>query len=289
MTSTLPLAFIKLDFESTGVDPRADEIIEVAVVATDVEYNELTSFQTVLRATSSGLARLQRNEIALNMHMKSGLFDEVYGSTTAVHPTLFEVETRILALIEKLSSPEQSVSLGGGGVSHYDRIVIQEQMPALSEKLTYWSDDVSAARRSYERAVGRDIIPPTGVKAHRAMDDIREDLRYDRAFRALYINSAKATADSPLDRALSGLALVGAFNENRVVRDGDTTVYAVETAQTIETLLATTGATDVIFGLMDVASSLLSRLAAAEGTTTAAVVDDYRDTILGALASAADL
>ena len=290
MTCTYgPLAFIQLDFESTDIDVVHAEIWEVAVIATDMNYNEITRFRSLVRPSERGRERFFDRQVVVDMHTKSGLLSELMTANIQDLPALADVEDRILALIAEHGSPEQFVALGGGGVAHFDRPLIAVQMPRLAEKLTYWSDDVSAARRLYERTVGHDIIgTDKAAKTHRAMDDIVEDLSATKAFRDLYLDSVKprCSKDHPFDRVLSGLALVDAFNDSAVFADGDEVAYSVDTASTITTLLATTAPQDIIFGLMDVASSLLSRVAAAEGLTERVVVDEYRNTILNALASA---
>ncbi len=277
-----PLRYLWLDFETTGVNPRRDEIWEVSVIATDAELRELAALTTLLQPSKKAVRKVRSTPALLEMHTRSGLLDEI--TSIEPLPTVADVEVYLLHLLEKHTVPGTEVTLAGSGVSHFDREVITHQMPRLAAKLTYYSLDVGPARRLYLEATGHDVVHPLPAKRHRAEDDIRDDLRYARAYRALYQeHDLRSTSTHPLDRALGGLALVDAFHRHDVIDTPEGQLHTADTGEAVTALLRTTDPADVIMGLLDVASDLLRRTAIAEHTTVQRVVSESRNQYLQAL------
>lgn len=279
------LRYLLLDFESTGTDPIHDEIWECAVIALDSDWRELKAFTSLSRPTQHGFELVAGRPEVTRLHSKSGLYSDLVNTPDELTPTLANIEDYLLQIIDEWAEPGVLVSLAGSGVSHFDKPVIDAQMPRLALRLTYYSIDCGPARHQYMEATGHDIVTPLPEKVHRAEDDIRDDLRHIRAFRDLYReHGMRYTAEHPLDRALSGLAMVDAFHQYEVIVTPEGELHTVEQAEAIQTLLRSSEPSDVILGLLDVASDLLRRTAAAEGTTTGAVVDGSRNQYLAALA-----
>lgn len=272
MSHTSPLRYIWIDFESPGIDP-AMPILEACVIGTDAELRELFCINTLIRPTKEAYAELAANPIVIEMHSKSGLYSDLVNTDPALLPTLENLEDEILRRIEDMSD-DGEISIAGSGVSHYDADVIETQMPRLHDLCTYYQIDVNTQRRMYKAATGHDIVSPLPEKVHRAETDIRDDLRYARAYQSLYReHDLKIGSETVTDRAMSGLALIDAFARHQSIDTRDGELYTRETATVISGLLATTGATDVIWGLMHAGADLLERLAIAEGSPIEEIVE----------------
>ncbi|PPF23117.1 hypothetical protein [Rathayibacter rathayi] len=285
MTSQKPLALIHLDFEGVGLDSDS-ELWEVGVIATDEEYTELDAFEMLFEPTLDGIRLVEANPTVLAMHTASGLLDDVRNPSLQKH-TVRDAEDRILEMIARFEGAHD-IALAGSGVGHFDRRVVAAQMPRFAERLTYWSDDVGVQVRAYKRATKLDILPPLPAKPHRAMSDVRDHLRHARAFREVYLATAVPADENALERALTGLAVLEAFSSHDVFIQGGAQMFTPETAEDMHTLLRTTSHQSIIFGLVDVAATLLREVADVTGHRESSVIARLRSTIVESIASASD-
>jgi oligoribonuclease len=192
------LQYVVLDFEATGLDPVLDEVIEVAVIGADLELNEMFRFQSCVQTSERGMQRLVNLPPVLKMHSANGLLDIVReGAENGVPlPTLAEVEASLVNLIDPLRHqyPDgryKKVTLSGSGVSHYDDLFVQAQMPHLSSRLERGTFDVGSFRRQYERWNGFDLTDANDFKTHRAMDDVECHLDEMRDFRDVFVSHGR--------------------------------------------------------------------------------------------------
>lgn len=162
----------------TGLDLKADALIEVAAVVTDSELNVLDAgIDVVIKPPSAALA--QMNDFVTNMHTSSGLITELDGGVT-----LAEAEAMVLKYLEQWVPDAGKAPLGGNSVAT-DKMFLERDMPALVHHLHYRIIDVSSikelARRWHTRVY---YNSPTKHGGHRALADILEsidELRYYRA------------------------------------------------------------------------------------------------------------
>lgn len=166
-----------IDCEMTGLDTRADALVEVAAVVTDSELNVLGDGVDVLIAPPPA-ALEQMNDFVRAMHTTSGLLGEL---STGL--TLQEAEERVLEYVREWVPEPRKAPLAGNSVGT-DRMFLELNMPALTEHLHYRVIDVSSikelARRWYPRVY---FASPKKDGGHRALADILEsidELRYYR-------------------------------------------------------------------------------------------------------------
>ncbi|WP_278236947.1 oligoribonuclease [Isoptericola sp. AK164] len=166
-----------IDCEMTGLDTRADALVEVAAVVTDSELNVLgDGVDVVIRPPAEALE--QMNDFVREMHTTSGLITELDGGTT-----LADAEARVLAYIREHVPEARKAPLAGNSVGT-DKMFLDRDMPELVGHLHYRIVDVSSvkelARRWYPRVY---FASPPKDGGHRALADILEsidELRYYR-------------------------------------------------------------------------------------------------------------
>lgn len=198
-----------IDLETTGLNPNRDAIIEVAVIITDDNFQEVARYQRVIyhehaRALAGldpddveGAARaLGIDPVVIAMHAKNGLWAE---SATSEHE-LRQVDAELAALVQ-----DKAVRVIGGRMDkpqllgssvHFDARFMARHMPETHARLHYRQIDVTTvnelARRFWPAAhAGR----PSGAN-HRAMTDIEVSLATAR-----YYAQALAPAAPPTTTA----------------------------------------------------------------------------------------
>ena len=178
MNATPPTdRIVWIDCEMTGLDTRADALVEVAAVVTDSELNVLgEGVDVLIKPPAEALA--QMDDFVREMHTGSGLLAALDGGLT-----LAEAERIVLDYVRTWVPDPGKAPLGGNTVGT-DKSFLDRDMPGLMGHLHYRVIDVSSvkelARRWYPRAY---FASPKKQGGHRALADILEsidELRYYR-------------------------------------------------------------------------------------------------------------
>src|SRR3712207_3035129 len=174
----------------TGLDLRADALVEVAVLVTDYDLQVLGEGVDVL-VKPPAEALTQMDDFVRRMHTSSGLLEELDGGLT-----LAEAEEQVLAYLKEHCPEGSRPPLAGNSVGT-DRAFLSRDMPQLDAFLHYRIVDVSSikelARRWYPKAY---FNAPAKHGSHRALADIQEsieELRYYRA--AVFVPPPGPTSD----------------------------------------------------------------------------------------------
>jgi oligoribonuclease len=167
-----------IDCEMTGLDLRADALVEVAALVTDSELNILgDGVDVVIRPPAESLTQMR--DVVRQMHTSSGLLEELEAGTT-----LEEAERVVLEYVKAWVPDARKAPLAGNSVST-DRGFLARDMPALEGHLHYRIVDVSSikelARRWYPRAY---FASPDKNGNHRALADIRDSIQELKYYRA---------------------------------------------------------------------------------------------------------
>jgi oligoribonuclease len=196
-----------IDCEMTGLDLRADALIEVAALVTDFDLNVLgEGIDLVVKPPAEALE--QMNDFVRAMHEKSGLLEELDDGLT-----MAEAEEQVLAYIKEHCPDGSRPPLAGNTVAT-DRAFLARDMPTLESFLHYRIVDVSSikelSRRWFPRAY---FQAPAKLGNHRALADIQESIEELRYYReAVFVPSPgpdSSTAKGIARRhagALTGLA-----------------------------------------------------------------------------------
>ena len=187
---------IWIDCEMTGLDLRADALVEVAALVTDFELNQLgEGVDVVIRPPAEALE--QMDEFVRNMHTSSGLIEEFDSGVT-----LAEAQSLVLDHVREFVPEPRKAPLGGNTVAT-DRGFLARDMAQLEAHLHYRIIDVSSikelSRRWYPRVY---FNAPKKSGGHRALADIRESIAELRYYReAVFV--AQPGPDSATAKALA--------------------------------------------------------------------------------------
>lgn len=167
-----PLVWV--DMEMSGLDPATCVILEIAVLVTDADLQEIaTGPEIVIHHPESVLAAM--DEWNTTHHGGSGLSQRVRESTVS----LAAAEEQVLAFIT--ASGAAGAPLCGNSV-HLDRAFLARYMPSVNAALHYRNIDVSTVKELVRRWYPG-LPLPQKREAHRALSDIRESLAELRFYR----------------------------------------------------------------------------------------------------------
>ncbi len=160
------------DLETAGTDETSDPIVEVAVVLTMPDLEEVAYYAVPVWPDVWNRLEgpVQVSPEVYRMHTDNGLWDDC----ARIGVPLEDAEARILGIMACYGDRGDFV-LAGSGVSHFDRRFIDAQMPDYSKWLRYYCIDVGVLRRTLPLIGRADAVRPASevVKSHRAMSDIR--------------------------------------------------------------------------------------------------------------------
>jgi len=166
-----------IDCEMTGLDLKSDSLIEVAVLITDSDLNQLgDGLDIIIAPDPAALANM--SEYVSQMHTHSGLLDAL---TTGI--PLADAEAQVMALV-RAYVPEAGKSPLAGNSVGTDRAFLARDMPALDAHLHYRNIDVSSIKELVRRWYPRVFFSaPEKRGNHRALGDIQDSINELRYYR----------------------------------------------------------------------------------------------------------
>lgn len=171
-----PAPLVWIDMEMSGLDPETCAILEVAVLITNGELEEIAEGPDIVVHQPQAVLDAM-DEWNTKHHGESGLTARVQASPVS----LAEAEEQVLAFVA--AHTEKGASPLCGNSVHQDRAFMARYMPRLNAHLHYRNVDVSTLKELVRRWYP--TVPlPQKKEAHRALSDIREsvgELRYYRA------------------------------------------------------------------------------------------------------------
>lgn len=164
-----------VDLEMTGLDPEKDKILEVAAIATDMDLNEIATYEAVIKVDENIIKERMVGEFwERNQDSYNALVKQNQNGKSAQ-----AVEKELLEFLDQNFGKE--IYLAGNSI-HQDRKFIEREMPELNKRLHYRMLDVSAWKIYFENALGQKF---TKKDSHRALDDINgsiEELKWYLTF-----------------------------------------------------------------------------------------------------------
>lgn len=153
-----------IDLEMTGLDVEKERIIEVAAIVTDIFFNELEQYHSVVFQPQEFLDRM--DDWNKRTHAETGLLPKI-----AAGKKENVVEEELKALVRKHFGKERPV-LAGNTISQ-DRLFIDRYMKDFASLLHYRSMDVTAWKIIMNSRYN--LVYTKDVK-HKAIDDVRESI-----------------------------------------------------------------------------------------------------------------
>ena len=166
-----------MDLEMTGLDPKKDRILELAVLITDSQLNIIAEGPVVaLHQSDDILASM--DEWNTRTHTASGLVDRVRASDD----NEFTCMNTVVSFMQRFVPP--GVSPLCGNSIWQDRRFIAAQRPYVDRYLHYRNIDVSSIKELVNRwDPGHEFKKE---KRHEALSDIRESIAELAYYRANY-------------------------------------------------------------------------------------------------------
>ena len=157
-----------IDLEMTGLDPIEDRIMEVAAIVTDWDFNEIATYEAVVKVGPRLVERrmaVEKQFWDANPEARDGLIEQnlAKGRSGRI------IENELLEFVEKHFDDDKPVLLAGNSI-HQDRRFIVNEWVRLNAKLHYRMLDVSAWKVVFDGKFGKKFSKP---EEHRALSDIR--------------------------------------------------------------------------------------------------------------------
>jgi len=157
-----------VDLEMTGLDPESCAIVQMAMILTDTELNELTApIDLVIWQPPAVLEAM--SPFVRQMHASSGLLDQIRTSTVSLE----DAERLAMELVSTHASYRKA-RLCGNSIGQ-DRRFLVKYMPVLEGYLHYRQIDVSTIKELAGWWYGAKYTKPDEGK-HTALADIRQSI-----------------------------------------------------------------------------------------------------------------
>jgi oligoribonuclease len=192
-----------IDCEMTGLDLKADALVEVAALVTDAELNVLgDGIQVVIKPPTEALA--QMGDFVRDMHSKSGLLPLLMDGMT-----LAEAEELVLGYIREYIPEPRKAPLAGNSVGT-DRTFLARDMPELEAHVHYRNVDVSSIKELAHRWYPRVYYnTPAKNGNHRALADIQESIEELRYYReAIFVPQPGPSKDAVREISLKHQGII---------------------------------------------------------------------------------
>jgi oligoribonuclease len=161
-----------IDLEMTGLDPVKDRIIEVGVIATGWNFNEVARYESGVKVPAAFAKRRMAGEFwEKQAENRDELIQNSLNGKSAK-----TVEDELLKFLDDNFDKKNPIYLAGNSI-HQDQKFIERELPRLNARLHYRQLDVSAWKIIFENHK----IKFTKPEVHRATSDIEgsiEELKY---------------------------------------------------------------------------------------------------------------
>lgn len=181
---------IWVDLEMTGLNTQVHTIVEIAVIATDVDLTPLDAgIDLVVRAEDADLENI--DPFVRTMHQRSGLLKAIEASDLS----LLEAGARALDYVKQHVGP--GIAPMCGNSIGMDRRFLDTYLPEFDQYLHYRSVDVSSIKELCRRWQPEAYAKrPSKRGSHRALDDIMESIAELQYYRGAIFDSGFITSPS---------------------------------------------------------------------------------------------
>lgn len=161
------------DIETTGLDPKHDDILEIGLVATTMRGEEIVRYVNIVRH-DDGIHVTVTNTRAIEMHLRNHLIVDVLTSSIDGHRPE-DIADEIDDFIQTLLDHHQFIHPAGTNID-FDLTFIRECLhPDRLDDLSYRRLDMTALRL-LDMAVGVDPYAEGHGTTHRVRDCLARDI-----------------------------------------------------------------------------------------------------------------
>ncbi|XP_015796002.1 uncharacterized protein LOC107372307 [Tetranychus urticae] len=181
------------DCEMSGLDINKDYLLEIAIIITDSDLNELATLGPLVIKTDPHILSNMDDWCTRN-HTKTGLYKACLESQLTI-------EQADQQLHDLLMSRNMKLAVLAGNSIAYDKLFLSKYCPKFSSLLHYRTIDVS----SFKEVIKRWYPDEVNLKKrhlHRALDDIRDCITELRYYRSKFFKPS-LTSDNKKD-SISG-------------------------------------------------------------------------------------
>lgn len=168
-----------LDMEMTGLDPEACVPVQVAIVITDSNLEELDAMEVDIWQPESALESMV--PIVKKMHTENGLIERIRKSEVSLQ----QAEQRMMSMLVRWCPYREGV-LAGNSI-HQDRRFLTRYFPTFEGYLHYRMIDVSSLKELVRRWYGGAASFNKAAGMHTALSDIRDSLAELRYYRQSFM------------------------------------------------------------------------------------------------------
>jgi oligoribonuclease len=165
--STSDPLLVWLDIETTGLDPRGDEVLEVGMVVTTVDPFDEVGWEAswIVRPSDWPHVKARMEARPLEMHSANGLIEALDAGEGFELRTVLERMSQMISVFSR----GHEAYLAGSSV-HFDKRFLEAHNPDVFKGLSHRIVDVSTLDVLL-RAVNPSAVPVLDVKpTHRVMD-----------------------------------------------------------------------------------------------------------------------
>lgn len=168
-----------VDIETTGLDPKMDKILQVAMVIVDKKLNEKARFEWIVEYDEDETSDLKfiSDDYVKEMHEKTGLWDRIQSIEAVSLKRVDREFHQVLSFLQ--GDSDYPIQIAGNSV-RFDRDFIYEHMKKSKKLLSHRVIDISAVL-GYLRSVDRKVSLENVERDHDAMSDILDCIRQAKA------------------------------------------------------------------------------------------------------------
>ncbi len=171
---------IWIDLEMTGLDPDKERIIEMAIIVTDDQLNQIAESPVIVVHQPDSILNAM-DEWNTRQHGGSGLVERVRGSEISEA----QAEQQMLDFLKLYLKPGKSPMCGNS--VHQDRRFLNRYMPELENFFHYRNLDVSTLKELVKRWRPELVAGLKKQGAHLALDDIRDSINELKYYREHFL------------------------------------------------------------------------------------------------------
>lgn len=187
-----------IDIETTGLNPAIDSILQVAVITTNHNLEEIARYDWIIKQDNPKKIAEITDSVVMEIHTETGLWERTLSPEAKPLSTVDKELAELLAEIK--GDGKWGVKFAGNSVD-FDKKFIQANMPKSKPLISHQVIDMSAVLQ-FMRVIGKPVPLPRHSNDHNALNDIAWCLTQARMARGvIFGESPRTTAFTSLRKS----------------------------------------------------------------------------------------